>query len=80
MKKLTPIQQLEKRMKDANTELQKISIERTPDKKNYATYARVGIELGMSGQSVGNYVNKKGSNGFLVEALIEEFKKLPVVK
>jgi hypothetical protein len=55
-------------------------LQRTPPTKQSVTYTKIGAELEMTGQSVGNYVAGKGSDGFLIEALIKEFKKLPIVK
>jgi hypothetical protein len=77
---LSPYQALQKRKSEATKRLQTIALQRTPPTKQSVTYTKIGAELEMTGQSVGNYVAGKGSDGFLIEALIKEFKKLPIVK
>jgi len=42
--------------------------------------AKVGIGVGVSGQTVINYLNGKCKDGFITEALTAEFKKLKPVK
>jgi len=59
-------------------ELKKIADKKTPTESPKLTYALIGYRFGITGETVGNYVNgrsKKG-NGYLIDALIEEFKKL----
>ncbi len=67
---------LKKRMEDACKELSKIASEKTPANETTNTYVKVGIKLGITGQTVYNYIQGKGGNGYLIESIIEEFKKL----
>lgn len=77
MKKLTPKEQLEKRMTDAYKELHKIATKRIPSGETTATFVEIARQLGITSQTVYNYTQGKGGNGYMVDALIEEFKKLP---
>lgn len=76
---LTPEEQLHLRMKTAYDELRKIAKLKIPAGKSTLIHGQVGAVLGITGQTVFNYLIRTTikSNGFLIEALIEEFKKLP---
>jgi predicted transcriptional regulator len=41
------------------------------------TFYSIGKQLKMTPQSVYNYVRGKGGDGYVIDALIEEFNKLP---
>lgn len=77
MKKMSPLSALEARTKKAKAELNKVA---TPllDKRGSqsSTCSYIGTQLNLSGQGVYNYVIGKGGDGFICEAITEEFKKL----
>lgn len=76
--KLTSKEILHKRMTTAYEELAKIAFKKTKNIGTTVTYAMVGMHLGITGQTVRNYVKGKckNGNGYIIESLIEEFKKL----
>ena len=77
MKKITAKERLSKRMSDAYDKLQKIAANKTPEGETTLTFVEVGRNLGITSQTVYNYTQRKGGNGYLIDALIEEFENLP---
>lgn len=80
--KCTPKEALKNRMDASYKELQQVANKKVGEKGFNLTYALIGYNLGISGQTVGNYVEgkSKSGNGYLIDALIEEFNKLPDFK
>ena len=66
-------------MEAAYKELAKVALIKTRDAGTTLTYAIIGTHLGITGQTVRNYVKGKckNGNGYVIEALITEFNKLP---
>lgn len=60
--------------------LQQIANAKTPANKDSATNSFIGGIVGVSGQTVSNYRNGDAGDGYLLDALIEEFVKLPKPK
>lgn len=78
MKKDTPRDRVIKRRESSSKELWTLAhANKQTDKSITSTYVQVGLTLGITGQTVYNYVNGKGGDGYIIDALIEEFKKLP---
>ena len=73
----TPQELLDARMKDGFQKLNKIAIKKTQGKNTNYIFTYIGFQLGITGQTVSNYVHckLKTGNGYLIEALIAEFKK-----
>lgn len=76
MKKLTSHELLKKRREDAFVRLRTIAKQKTTKGNITLSYVTVGGALRLTSQTVYNYVQGKGKDGFIVEALIKEFKKL----
>lgn len=78
MKQLTPKEVLKRRMDNSYGKLAEIALKKTNNTNTTITYAGIGLKLGLTGQSVRNYVKAKckNGNGYVIDALIEEFKKL----
>lgn len=77
MKKLLPYQLLKNRKKAASAILSKLAHQKTLGKNASLVYAEVAVKLQISGQTVYNYAsNGFDKDGYLIDALIEEFKKL----
>lgn len=78
MKKLTAKQILEKRMDAAYKELRNVVSEKVKENSTNI-FTKIGLVFGITGQTVYNYTiaKSKSANGYMIEALTEEFKKLP---
>ncbi len=74
MKNFTPYQQLVKRRNDAIKELKAVVEKNVPAGKSTNAYHTVGVKFGITAQTVYNYIEGKGKDGYLIDALIEEFK------
>lgn len=64
------------RHKVALDKLQIVAFKKQRKGMNTQIAAEVGSKLGISGQTVLNYLNGNPKDGFLTEAITEEFKKL----
>lgn len=66
------------RMDNAYTKLNQIATERIPEGRAKIVYEIIAFDLGISGQTVANYVNKKSANanGFMIEAIAEQIEKI----
>lgn len=74
---MTTLEKYKKKHSDTDKQLKSIAAEKTKNKLAGAVYALVGYNLNITGQSVYNYVTGRGrKDGFLKEAILEEFKKL----
>lgn len=81
MKKVNALLVLKTRTKKAKDDLNKIASPLLNSLGSQsATCAYIGTQLNLSGQGVYNYVIGKGGDGFVCEAIAEEFKKLKPVK
>lgn len=77
MKKLMPYQLLKNRKKAASEILRKLAHEKTAGKNASLIYAEIGYKLQVSGQTVYNYAsNGYDTDGYLIDAIIQEFKKI----
>lgn len=80
MQEITPGEKLTKRMNEAYKALLDIAKKKTPSIGKSALYSRLAGNLGVTHATVWNYLEyKKGrkGNGYFIDALIEEFKKVP---
>lgn len=71
---------LHRRHRKANSDLHTMAAARLQQmprgvRKIYI-YSLVGAKLGVSSQTVYNYIAGKGKDGYLTEALLKEFKQL----
>ncbi len=57
-------------------ELSTLANANKPKNSITSIYVQVGLKLGITGQTVYNYVNGRGGDGYMIDALIEEFKNL----
>lgn len=79
MQELTPAQRLKEKMDNASTELARIAASRSVKTKVDAMYMKIGSRLRVSDRTIRNYVHGRGCNGYLIEAIIEEFKTFPPI-
>lgn len=79
MKKITPMDALQKKREAAFKKLGSIVRSRNfPPGTMTRKFVEVGLSLNLTSQTVSNYVNGRGGDGYMIEALIEEFSKIPV--
>jgi len=72
-----PHQLLKNRKKCASEILKKLAHEKIAGKNATIVYAEIAYKLQISGQTVYNYTtNGYDKDGYLIDALIQEFKKL----
>ena len=66
------------RMENAYDKLNKLAAEKIPEGRSKIVYEIIAFDLGISGQTVANYVNKKSANanGFMIEAIAEQIEKI----
>lgn len=64
-------------MAEVHAKLKRLSLKKTAPGKTTMTAAYIGQQLGITGQTVSNFLKGKGRNGYLAEAMIEEYEKLP---
>jgi len=77
MKKiLTPEQRIAERRLNSFKVLNSLANQNVPNGKSTMTFAMIGAKLGITGQTVYNYVQGRGSDGFVIEELIKEFAAL----
>lgn len=79
---LTPEQRLKKRTADAYKTLFSVARQKTPSNRKTMIYGLLGANLGVTGGTVFNYMGAKPGHkgdGYFIDALIEEFNKLPDV-
>ncbi len=77
MKKDTPRERIAKRRETSFKQLRNLVNSKDFGKNSLtSTYVKVGLDLGLTGQTVYNYVNGRGGDGYVIDALIEEFEKL----
>lgn len=77
MKKDTARERLEKRKEQSSKELWLLAKQKMTGSKSITSiYVQIGLKLGLTGQTVYNYVHGKGGDGYMIDALIEEFKTL----
>jgi hypothetical protein len=76
-----PQLELQKRMAASYAELNKIANIKLVGRNTSLLYATIGISLGITANTVANYVIglSKSGNGYLIDALIKEFEKLPTL-
>lgn len=72
--------QLRQRHKEACLELKKIASPYIDNTTLNAEAVKIGRELGVSFQTVVNYVYGKSKDGYLTEAIIDQFKKIKQIK
>lgn len=72
-------QELQARMDKASKKLKKEADKRTPQFRMMKVYTQIASRLGITAQSVKNYIAGTGGNGYMIEALTKEFMKLPIV-
>lgn len=71
-----PKKQLKVRHKEASAELKKVALPYIDNNTLNSVALKIGGILGVSFQTVVNYVYGKAKDGFLTEAISNEFKKL----
>lgn len=78
-KKRTAAQRLKERTDKASAILATTMELKTPKGKILLTYMRIASKLEITMPTIVNYKNGLGSNGFMIEAITAEFRKLPDV-
>jgi hypothetical protein len=73
---MEPKKQLKVRHKEASAELKKVALPYIDNNTLNSVALKIGGILGVSFQTVVNYVYGKAKDGFLTEAICNEFKKL----
>ena len=73
MKKLTPKQRVAERRLASFKKLRELA-NNIPNGNLTMLYAIIGSKLGITGQTVYNYVQGRGSDGYIIDELIELFK------
>lgn len=74
---MTSLEKFKKKHADTDKVLKQVAAEKVKGKLAGAVYALVGYNLNITGQSVYNYICGKGrKDGYLKEAILDEFKKL----
>ncbi len=73
---MEPKKQLKVRHKEASAELKKVALPYIDNNTLNSVALKIGGILGVSFQTVVNYVYGKAKDGFLTEAISNEFKKL----
>lgn len=70
---------LKQRMDESYAKLNEIALKKTEGLNQNQVYALIGFSFGVSGKTVENYVCGRGkkANGYMIDALIVEFKKFP---
>ena len=76
MSKLTPHEILNRRRTETFGKLRAIAKQKTEKGGITLAYVSVGSKLKITSQTVYNYVQGKGKDGYMAEALIKEFEKL----
>lgn len=76
MKKLTPIQIVDKKKKENVKLLQGLANEKCKNKVASMVYSAIGIKVNKTGQTILNYISGNAKDGYLLDAIIEEFKML----
>lgn len=76
MKQTSAIQRIEKKKKDNIKLLQSLSNIKTKNQTAGIVYSIIGNKLGVTGQTVVNYISGNAKDGYLLDAMIEEFKEL----
>lgn len=79
-KKITPSEKLKERMDKASANLAAVMKSKTPRKGIISTYTRIASRLDITISTIINYKRGFGSNGYMIDALIQEFSKLPDIK
>lgn len=76
-----PQLELQKRMVNSYAELKKIASIKSVGRNVSALYTAIGLSLGITGNTVANYVEgkSKSGNGYLIDALIKQFEKQPTL-
>lgn len=76
---ISPAEALQLRMQQAYKELKEIACKKTEGVNAKLIYAQIAVSFKVTGQTVENYVKalSKNGNGYFIDALIKEFKKLP---
>lgn len=75
---LTPWQTMRMRHKEAVKKLNELFVQKkaSTGMGETALYAKIAGQLNTTGQTVRNYNESKGGDGFMLEAIIAEFEKL----
>lgn len=73
---MEPKKKLKVRHKEASAELKKVALPYIDNNTLNSVALNIGGILGVSFQTVVNYVYGKAKDGFLTEAICNEFKKL----
>ena len=73
---MEPKKKLKVRHKEASAELKKVALPYIDNNTLNSVALKIGGILGVSFQTVVNYVYGKAKDGFLTEAISNEFKKL----
>ncbi len=79
---ISPKAALKSRMDKAYKELRELAAKKTAGVNAKLVYAKIGLLFEITGQTVENYISGKSekANGYLIDALIQEFKRLPTRK
>ena len=73
---MTALQELKVKHKDAIKALQEAALPKTKEKGLVALSEIVGKNLKKSPQTIMNYINGRGKDGYLTEAITKEFQSL----
>lgn len=69
---------LKERHKEAYKRLMEAVDKKRAKGKDTQIACKIGLSLDISGQTVINYCNGKGKDGFLIEALTQEYRKYKI--
>lgn len=69
-------QQLQKRHSEAYLKLHKVANPKIKKKGLVVCCTLVATELGVSSQTVINYIGSRGKDGYLTEAITQQFRKV----
>jgi hypothetical protein len=71
--------ELSKRHNEADKLIKQLADEKLKGAVCKPIYIKVGAKLGISEQTVANYVKRGGADGYLKDAIIEELRKIKKV-
>lgn len=73
---MSPKEKLEQRIEEIKGKLFSVKI---PHRKELSTCWEVGKNLGVTGTTIQNYLKGKIGDGYLAEAIYDEFEKLEMI-
>lgn len=73
---MTPIEKLEKRKEEIRCKLFSVTI---PKRKESSICWEIGTSLGVTGTTVQNYLNGRIADGYMADAIYDEFVKMKLI-